>query len=66
MSEARLQRARATLPEGYQFPTPSENVECDAFRLYRRAGYFCHCGARHASECAYGARPILRYDDDGQ
>lgn len=33
MSEARLARARRSLPEGYQFPTPAPVIEQDAYPI---------------------------------
>lgn len=45
MPDARLQRARATLPEGYQFPTPTHVHSVDGFDAVRLVG-LCQCGAK--------------------
>ena len=58
MSESRLQRTRATLPEGYQFG--------DASAVDHHWKAVDESARSNTSMSVLLKRPILRYDDDGQ
>lgn len=63
MPEERLARARATLPEGYQYPTPVEEP-LDLVALIE--GELGQVVYERASEEFFGERTIMQYIRDKQ